>query len=106
MIRTALITAFAAAALVAGAAGAWLHGAGTARAPEPAVLAQGLGVTSGATAAATFLSGPETSVVKWPGTWTANTTLQGGQPCSTVSLAPGEITLKVIQANGNYRKCM
>jgi hypothetical protein len=107
MIRTALITAVAAAALAASAGGVWLAGAGTALAPEPAQLTAGLAGGSGASAAAVFVNTKvETKVVKWPSTWTANTTLAAGTPCSPTDLAVGQEVTRFIQASGNYRKCV
>ena len=72
--------------------------------PEPARLTEPL--SGGTPAAAVFISnGMPTSVVKWPGSFTFNTTLKAGTPCATVDLAAGQETPKTIQANGNYRKC-
>lgn len=106
MIRTALVTV-AAAATLAGAGGAWLAGAETALAPEPATLTQYLGGTNGATAGAFYSNtSVETRVVKWPGTFTYNTTLAAGTPCSTVDLGPWAQATRVIHASGNYRKCL
>jgi hypothetical protein len=46
---------------------AWLHGAGTARAPEPAEINGTLGATNGATANAVYVSSREpTIVLRWP----------------------------------------
>jgi hypothetical protein len=94
--------------MAGGAGGTLLAGAGTALAPEPAQLTGPFGSAShGSTAEARFVNtNVETTVVKWPGSWTASTTLAPGTPCSTVELAPGEVATRTIQATGNYRKCM
>lgn len=52
MIRTTLTAVVAAAAIVASAGSVWLAGAGTALAPEPAVVMEYLSGWDGATAAA------------------------------------------------------
>jgi hypothetical protein len=92
----------------AGAAGAWLDGAGTARAPEPARLTQPLAGTTGATAAAVFLSSSRTTtVINWPASFTGSRTPPAaGQPCSTGGMPAGGQTVKVIQSHGNYYRCV
>ena len=75
-------------------------------APEPAALTQGLGNSIGATAAAVFVNTLEpTTVLKWPGTWTAGPH-EAGTPCSTVSIPAGTITGQFIQRHGSYIKCI
>jgi hypothetical protein len=75
--------------------------------PEPAQLTGALGASTGSTAAGYFInSKTPTTIVRWPGTWTANTSLKAGTPCSTVGLAAWQITTQTIQVNGNYRKCV
>lgn len=98
----------AAVVIMAGSAGGtFLAGAGTALAPEPAQLTQSLIGGNGVSAAAYYVNtSSQTKVVRWPGTWTANTTLNAGTPCSTVELAAGAEATRTIQANGNYRKCV
>ena len=76
--------------------------------PEPARLTQSLSGSNGATAAAVYVnSGQNTTVVRWPGSYTSGSVLPpAGMPCSTLDLPPGSDTTKVIVAYGNYRKCM
>lgn len=77
-----------------------------ASAPEPARLTQPLNGPNGATGGAYYTSSNKaTTVVRWPASWTYNTTLQPGTPCTTVNMEAGEVTTKVIHAYGNYRKC-
>jgi hypothetical protein len=102
-VQLAALLAVAAALCAAGCA--WLHGAGTARAPEPARLENWLSGGTGASAAATFVSRREpTTVVKWSSTYTSGS-VAAGTPCSPVDLLPGELTGRVIVATGSYRKC-
>jgi hypothetical protein len=73
-------------------------------APEPVRLTEPF--SDEGVAAGVFVNGRlPTSVVLWEGTWTANTTLKPGTPCSTVGLEAGQETTMTIQANGNYRRC-
>lgn len=74
--------------------------------PEPAHLTAALPDSQGASATAYWANtyGP-TNVVRWAGTWIANTTLAGGTPCSTIALSSGSLTTTFITASGNYRKC-
>ena len=87
------------------AGGTFLAQAGTALAPEPAHLTAALDL--GATTAAAYYvsSNQQTTVFKWPATYTAGT-VPAGTPCSPVDLAAGQETARVIQATGNYRKCI
>lgn len=97
---------FATAIAIASAGSVWFAGADTALAPEPARLTQPLSGSNGATGAAYYVNTTiETTVVRWSGSWMYNTSLAAGTPCSTVDLAAGVETGKVIQATGNYRKC-
>jgi hypothetical protein len=74
-------------------------------APEPALLATPLGATAGATAAAVgVITSAPTTVVKWPGTWTAGSP-EAGKPCSTTALGPWTETTWVIERQGNYARC-
>ncbi len=74
-------------------------------APEPARLTNGLGGTTGATAAAYFVNtGEPTTVLKWPGSWTAGSP-EAGRHCSTTDLAAGAQTDWVIERQGNYARC-
>ena len=104
MIRTALVTVVAAAAL------AWLAGSGTALAPEPAQLLVDLtaGQGTGTSASARFVnSEAATSVVKFPASWTPGYAwLVAGTPCSTTELGAYQTTAHSIQASGNYRRCV
>ena len=109
MIRTPLTAVVAAAAAVASAGGVWLAGAGTALAPEPAVVKDYayLSGSDGATAAAYYVdTAVETGVVKWPGYYKYNPNLAAGTPCSPYDLGPWATTSRVIQAMGSYRKCV
>ena len=112
MIRTALTTVAVAAALAATAGSAWFAGAGTALAPEPAMLTAPLSAGSPydyntPTAGAYYVnSRVPTSVVKWPSTYKPNTTLPVGTPCSNIDLGTWQQTAQVIVAAGNYRKCL
>ena len=107
MIRTTLTAVVAAAAIVASAGGVWFAGAGTALAPEPAQLTSNLYGSTGATAAAYYVNtAVETGVVKWPGTYHYNPNLAAGTPCSPYDLGAWATTSRVIQATGNYRKCV
>lgn len=78
--------------------------------PEPASLTAPLTSTTGATAAATFVnSGAKTNAVEWSGSWTSGGWLAAGTPCSTVPLAPGDVTSKTIvalSATSAFRKCL
>jgi hypothetical protein len=90
-------------ALAAG--GAWLQGAGTARAPEPADINGTLGVSNGATANAVFVSSREpTTVLRWPNSWMYGPQYPAGQPCMT-SGEVGQLAGKVLVAYGGNRKC-
>jgi hypothetical protein len=102
-----VVVLVAAVAMLVGAAGGWLHGAGTARAPEPAQLTEaGLGGNNGAYATGRLVgSGLPTDVVKWPSSYTPGT-VPADTPCSPVALPAGAITGRVIVATGNYRKCV
>ncbi len=103
MIRTALATAV----IAASAGAALLAGAGTALAPEPLMLTQTLANNNGASAAGFYLnSSVEGVAVRWPSSWTPNTSLVAGTPCSTTALLPWQQATKSIWATGNYRKCM
>jgi hypothetical protein len=95
-------------ASLAAAAGTWLHGAATARAPEPAQLTQSLSGIMGSTAAAMYVNTRSTTtVVKWPSAYSSSAyPPPAGQPCSTGDLAAGASTGKLIQASGNYRRCV
>ena len=109
MIRTTLTAVIAAAALAASAGGVWFAEAGTALAPEPAVLTaySYLSGSNGATAAATYAdTAVETGVVKWPQTYYYNPNLAAGTPCSPSDLGPWATTSRVIQTTGNYAKCV
>jgi hypothetical protein len=92
------------AAVIVGAAGAWLHGAGGVRAPEPARLNTTL-YASGATSATYVTTLRSTSGYFLSGSWTASS-LPAGYPCSTTyPVAAGTTLYTTVQAVGNYRKC-
>ena len=94
-------------ALLVFVGGAWLAGAGTAHAPEPARLVEDLTGTTGATGAAVYsYSEAPTTVLKWPSTYVnvANPPA-AGTPCSVGSLWYGDETRRVIQRAGNYARC-
>ena len=102
-----LITSVAAAAIACSTAGGWLAGAGSALAPEPLMLTSTLTGSNGATAAGYYIDTKvDGAAVKWPSTWTYNTSLAAGTPCSTVALSGAYLVTKYIQATGNYRKCV
>ena len=106
MKRTALITVLAAAALAVSAGGTFLANAGTALAPEPAMLTADLVGSNGSTAAALGVdTNVRTDVVKWPKSYTYGPWLAAGTPCSNIDLSANQVTSSVIQATGNYRKC-
>lgn len=106
MSRTTLTAAVAAAALAVGGS-VWFAGAGTALAPEPAQLTADLQGSNGATAAAYYVNTEiQTGVVKWPSTYSYNPGLPAGTPCSPYDLGAWATSSRVIQANGNYRKCL
>ncbi len=84
---------------------AWLTGAGTAIAPEPARLTDDLVGTTGATGAAILVySQIQTSVIKWPGSFINPAIMPAGAangvPCSTSDLANGNITYKKLSVLG------
>jgi hypothetical protein len=92
---------------VAAAATLWLQGAGLASAPEPARLSAALSGTAGSSGAALYLSGAPTTVLFYSGSWTAHSSgPAAGTPCSPVALAKDQLATKVIQVNGNYRRCI
>jgi hypothetical protein len=99
------LAAVALAAVVA-ATGVWLHGAGTASAPEPAKLTGTMGNVS-TLAPAVYLSGASTTILRWPssGSARADGTPRAGQPCTTVWLPTGATTKQVIVAVGSSRFC-
>lgn len=76
--------------------------------PEPANLTQSLSGTTGASAAAVYANSREgTKVVYWAGSFRSNTLgLAAGTPCSTSGLGSGNTVLQVIQAQGNFAKCL
>lgn len=98
----------AAVVVMAGSAGGtFVATSGSALAPEPARLTASLSGGNGAAAAAYYVNTDQpTNVVKWPGTYLYNTTLAPGTPCSPYDLAEGAEAMRVIQATGNYRKCV
>jgi hypothetical protein len=74
-------------------------------APEPVTLTEGLPGSTGATAAAFYSNTHEpTTVLRWPGSWTAGSAV-AGRPCSTTTLAPWTETVSVIERQGSYAKC-
>jgi hypothetical protein len=74
-------------------------------APEPARLDGYLSGGTGVSAAAYYVNTLEqTTVLKWPGSWTAGSA-QSGTPCSTYSLSPGATATQVIERHGNYARC-
>jgi hypothetical protein len=111
MFRTLISRLFSAvalsavvAAVIVGAAGAWLHGAGGVRAPEPARLNSTLYAT-GATSATYVNSLKSTSGYFLSGSWTPSS-IPAGVPCSTTYPVPAGTTLyKVVYASGSYRRC-
>lgn len=111
-MTTRRIATFIAATVAAGTTAALLAGtltAGHVTAPEPASLSAPLSSTSGATAQATFVySKTPTNAVLWSGSWTSGGWIVPGTPCSTVPLAPGDVTTKVIQAlfSSGFRRCV
>jgi hypothetical protein len=111
--RTSIERKMAAAAAIvfvalAAASGVWFSGASTASAPEPALLRVALGASTGATAAAIYLSGTPTSVRYYSAASTYDPYgPAAGTPCSTAALAKDRVTTQVIVVPyGNYRKCM
>jgi hypothetical protein len=94
---------------LAGSAGAtFLAGAGSALAPEPAKLVGTTPVSyNGQVGPAAYLSGTATKIVRWPSSGQANRdgSPAAGQPCTTIYLAPGSTTTKVIVALGSSRLC-
>jgi hypothetical protein len=98
----------AAVVVMAGSAGGtFLATSGSALAPEPARLTAELTGSNGSSGAAYYINtNQQTNVVKWPGTYMYNTTLAPGTPCSPYDLAEGAEATRVIQATGNYRKCI
>ena len=94
--------------VVVSATGAWFHGAGTVRAPEPATLRAPLSTSMGSYAAAAYGSGTPTTIVRWPTSAQANKdgTPRAGQPCTTTVMVPGMKTAKVIHEYGSsIRTC-
>jgi hypothetical protein len=75
--------------------------------PEPARLSQNLTGSTGATAAAVYTTTLiETTVLKWPGSYTSSASPPpAGLPCSTGDLPEGLETLKIIGGSGSYRRC-
>ena len=105
--KPAVLAAVTIAALAGSAGGTFLAGAGTALAPEPAMLTADLSGSNGATAAALYSNtNVGTSVVKWPKSYTYGPWLAAGTPCNDVDLPPGAVVTSVIVATGNYRKCV
>ncbi len=98
----------AAVVIMAGSAGGtMLADAGTALAPEPARLTAPLSGSTGATGAAYYVNTSlETTVKKWPSSYMYAPNLAPGTPCSPTDLAAWVETSRVIQATGNYRKCV
>jgi len=98
----------AAVVIMAGSAGGTLLAqGGTALAPEPAQLTAELTGWTGVSASAVYVNTSlETSVKKWPSSYMYAPNLAPGTPCSPVDLAAGAETAKVIQATGNYRRCV
>lgn len=107
--KTKVFSAVAAPAIVAaiviGAAGAWLHGASPVFAPEPARLTSTL-YGSGASSAMYVTTLKPTSAYFLSSSWTWSS-LPAGYPCSTTYPRPSGVTVySTIQASGNYRKCV
>lgn len=97
----------AVAIMAGGTGGTLLANTRTALAPEPAQLTQALGGSTGQTAEARYVNTQvQTNVVKWPSSYSYGPSLAPGTPCSTGALAAGAQTSKVIQATGNYRRCI
>lgn len=96
-------------AVIVAAFGSWFHGAGTALAPEPAILRVALGASTGMTAAAVYLNSSTPTTVRF---YSSVSTYDpsgpaAGTPCSTVGLAKDRRTTQVIVVPyGNYRKCL
>ena len=76
-------------ALIASASGAFLTGAGTALAPEPARVTQPLAGSTGASATAYYTTSHlQVRVLKWPGSYTyGSNPPAAGTPCSTTPVA-------------------
>ena len=92
-------------AITVSALGVWFHNAGTALAPEPALLTVDLTGNTGASAVAVYVnSASKTTAVSWPATLTGGS-IAAGTPCSNVPLTNGQTTSKVIVAVGALRKC-
>ncbi len=73
---------------------------------EPARLTASLSGDNGTQAAAVLVnSRTPTTVIKWPGTLTPDTTLNYGTRCSTKDLEAGQETTWIIKIHGDYRKC-
>jgi hypothetical protein len=103
LISTAALPAVVAAVMV-GAAGAWFHGAGGVRAPEPARLNTTL-YASGAAGATYVITARTTSAYFLSGSWTYSS-IPAGTPCSTTYPVPAGTTVyTVVYASGSYRKC-
>ena len=95
-------------AIVAGSAGGVMYAqADSALAPEPAVLSQTLSSSMNSVAAVYQYTNVATNV-RYVGTsWIYSPSLAAGTPCVTYRPVPaGTVTGQVVQASGNYRRCV
>jgi hypothetical protein len=92
------------AAVIVGATGGWLAGAGAVSAPEPARLNSTL-YSSGPSSATYVNTLGSTSGYFLSSSWTPST-IPAGYPCSTTYPRSSGTTLyTTVYASGNYRRC-